>query len=286
MDGEVFTIHQLQDALGLSYQPTYRLIHGYTGKKTVYTGILDKCPAVSPIDATVAETLSGIEIKRREKYFSFDVGIYREWMRQSDVWLKPDDTNGNAEDGNKDDGDDGEDDDFISSSHFRTETAKNENVNGVHNGAHSLKEDSSIDICTDSTGCFYPNAVSFDTPCPPVDGSGSMSDIDENENEPDIPAVHPKIPEQASKNALFGCSSNGKEMKTDEYMKSNKAGTTYPLPGILDHQDFCRSSVSLGHCTLCGEGPAVYQSKAQRAAICEKCYARLVREWNKNEGVV
>ncbi|WP_157199765.1 hypothetical protein [Methanogenium cariaci] len=69
-------------------------------------------------------------------------------------------------------------------------------------------------------------------------------------------------------------------------MKSGRAGTTLPLPGILDHRAFRRSSVSLGHCTLCNNGPAMYHSDTQRASICEKCYARLVREANKEEGGV
>ncbi len=168
MNLEVFTIHQLQDALGFSYQPTYRLLHGYTSKKAVYTGILDKCPAVSLIDATVAEMLGEMEIKRREKYFSFDMAIYREWMRESDVWLEPDDTDGNSDDDNSNDGDDGGDDVFISSSRFRTEKAENENINGGNTDVHSPKEDSSIDICTDSTGCFHTNPVSFDTPVSPM----------------------------------------------------------------------------------------------------------------------
>ncbi|WP_165077646.1 hypothetical protein [Methanogenium sp. MK-MG] len=58
-----------------------------------------------------------------------------------------------------------------------------------------------------------------------------------------------------------------------------------PLPDILDHRDFERSSVILGSCTLCGDGAAVYHSKSQRASICESCYARLVREANRDAGV-
>ncbi|MDE4907745.1 hypothetical protein L0665_03850 [Methanogenium marinum] len=286
MNLEVFTIHQLQDALGFSYQPTYRLLHGYTTKRATYAGILDKCPAVSFIDATVAEMLSGMEIKRREKYFSFDVAIYRDWMRQSDVWLEPDDTDGNSDDDNRDDGDDRGDDVFIFSSRFRTEKAKNEKINGGDTDVHSSKRDSSIDICTDSTGCFHTNPVSFDNPVSPVSGSGCVSDIGGDENEPDKTAYSQAIPEKTMHLHLFGCKSNCKEMKTVEKMKTRQAGTTPPLPGILDHRDFEHSPVSLGHCTLCGDGRAVYQSKAQRAAICEKCYARLVREWNKSEGVV
>ncbi|MDE4908527.1 hypothetical protein L0665_07900 [Methanogenium marinum] len=41
----------------------------------------------------------------------------------------------------------------------------------------------------------------------------------------------------------------------------NKKGRncSLPLPGILDHHEFERSSVSLGHCMLCGDGVAVYR---------------------------
>ncbi len=286
MNLEVFTIHQLQDALGFSYQPTYRLLHGYTSKKATYTGILDKCPAVSLIDATVAEMLSGMEIKRREKYFSFDAAMYREWMRQSDVWLEPGDMDGHSDDDNSDDGDDGDDHVFIFSPRFRTKKAKNENIKGEHNDVHSPKGDNSIDICTDSKGCFHPIPVSFDTSVFPVAGSGCMFDIGVYENELNKTADHPVILKQTTHHPPFGCTSKCNEMKTGENVKTKKGGATLPLPAILDHGDFHRSTVSLGHCTLCGEGSAVYHSDSQQASVCEKCYARLVREWNRGEGVV
>lgn len=68
--------------------------------------------------------------------------------------------------------------------------------------------------------------------------------------------------------------------------QTGRAGVTLPLPGILDHTSFRRSSVTLGSCAICGKGAAVYQSKEQQTSICEACYARLVREWNMSEGVV
>jgi hypothetical protein len=90
MGFEIFTIKQLQDPLGLSYHQTYRLLHGYTNSRATYTGILDKCPALSLIDATVADEHFGIEMKRREHYFSFDYRTYREWMAKADVWIDDD----------------------------------------------------------------------------------------------------------------------------------------------------------------------------------------------------
>lgn len=60
------------------------------GSRASYPGILDKCPAVSPIDATVVEDLYGVTIRKRERHFSFDCDIYREWSTKGDIWLEED----------------------------------------------------------------------------------------------------------------------------------------------------------------------------------------------------
>ena len=56
-------------------------------------------------------------------------------------------------------------------------------------------------------------------------------------------------------------------------------------PGFLNHRLFDRVRGELGCCDICGTGKAVYRSREARANICEGCYARLVREWNRGEGV-
>ena len=58
-----------------------------------------------------------------------------------------------------------------------------------------------------------------------------------------------------------------------------------PLLGVLDHRTFARVKVELGRCDVCGEKKAVYRSREAQAKVCEGCYARLVREWNRGEGV-
>ncbi|MDE4908177.1 hypothetical protein L0665_06085 [Methanogenium marinum] len=273
---EIFTIRQLQQALGLSYQPTYRLLHGYTNNKATYTGILDKCPAVSLIDATVAEEICGIALKRREHYFSFDQEIYREWVEKADVWLDDTDDEGNHSDP----------DDFTPSPGFHPQNEKNGPSGDDCIGAYSSKEVQYRDICTDSKGTLHESAGSFSD----VDTCGGtspcLSDPEVCENEC-ITSEKKQITTSIDKKGNIGQYNCKKETKkTCEKMKINRLpGHTLPLPGILDHRDFERSSVSLGHCTLCGNGPALYQSKNQRASICETCYARLVREWNLSEGV-
>jgi len=58
-----------------------------------------------------------------------------------------------------------------------------------------------------------------------------------------------------------------------------------PLPGVLDHRTFERVKVEIGRCEVCGGKRAVYRSREAQAKVCEGCYARLVREWNRGEGV-
>ena len=113
-----------------------------------------------------------------------------------------------------------------------------------------------------------------------------MGDGRVGENEPDKMADSPLIPIQDANSPPLKKKQKCNRVKTGERVKTKKAGTTLSLPNIIDHQRFQRSAVSLGHCSLCGEGAAMYHSKEQRASICEKCYARLVREWNRGEGVV
>ncbi|KUL02125.1 MAG: Uncharacterized protein XE10_0806 [Methanoculleus marisnigri] len=78
MGVEVFTVRQLQSALGLSYQKTRRLLNGYSSRGTPYSGLLEKCPAISLYDATVTEDGGcGGTVRRREQYFTFDIEVYR-----------------------------------------------------------------------------------------------------------------------------------------------------------------------------------------------------------------
>ena len=58
-----------------------------------------------------------------------------------------------------------------------------------------------------------------------------------------------------------------------------------PLPGVLDHREFVRVRAEIGRCDICRAGKAVYHSREAQTKLCEGCYARLVREWNRDAGV-
>ncbi len=77
----------------------------------------------------------------------------------------------------------------------------------------------------------------------------------------------------------------GKYLCYDCLKAAKRPGKVQPLPGILDHRTFERARGDLGQCDVCGAGKAVYRSDEAQTGICEGCYARLMREWNRGEGV-
>ncbi|GLI45401.1 hypothetical protein [Methanoculleus bourgensis] len=87
MGWEQFTIKMLQEALGLSYHQTYRILHGYSSRGTIYSGLLEKCPAVSFFDTMVTEDVEGYAVRRREHLFSFNRTVYQHWAHGGGVWL-------------------------------------------------------------------------------------------------------------------------------------------------------------------------------------------------------
>ena len=290
LDMQIFTIRQLQDALGFSYYQTYRLIHGYSNSRTTYLGILDKCPAISPIDATIAEEIDGVECRKREHYFSFDRVLYRVWSVQTDVWLAEetdDDDRGNDEDGGggPDDGDGGPSR-CTPAPRLHQKSGDGASEKEGSSSLHFVQEGEREERSTESIGSLHTEEGTDPRPVPSVSGGAPVCDPGAGAKEtPVLAVVRPfENPGSGGQNlrCKHGCNTGGGPAKVQPH---RQAGGIIPLPGVLDHTTFRRSSVCLGNCAICGKGAAVYQSKEQRTAICEACYARLVREWNRSEGV-
>jgi hypothetical protein len=313
MGVEVFTIRQLQSALGLSYQKTYRLLHGYISRGTPYSGLLEKCPAISLYDATVTESDGGgVTVRRREQYFTFDIEVYRAWNEGASVWLDddPDDdsnfsrfqqvysnccqqeTGRNGEDSGNDD----QDPDLDRSRYVpvqqneRTEST-GEDTSGDDRGACVSRI---ADIQKEKATHCGSNGENTSIPTP-LNDSNCCQRAETCCHSP--PAVNPVdyIPLPVEKDepchicgrrptSSLKRGGGGKYLCYD-CLKKGKRPKTQPLPGVLDHRTFCRTKVELGRCDVCGTGKAVYRSREAQAKVCEGCYARLVREWNAGAGV-
>ncbi|MDV2482452.1 hypothetical protein F8E02_10660 [Methanoculleus sp. Wushi-C6] len=321
---EVFTVRQLQSALGLPYQRTYRLLHGYTNNRATYAGLLEKCPAVSYIDATVTGEMIGVgeTVRRREHYFSFDREVYRTWSNSTTVWLDdgPDDRDGGPHG-------------FTFSPGLHQKSGESVNEDPVHDGGDCSIGEICTEICIDQSGNLHRLPGTESLPAGAGDATSGVHEIHSGENIPDIPGQILPIREPAPYGGFSRCKSGCKGVKTSVNVQPSAlvnpadyialpvpkdepchvcgrrptssvrrgGGGTYlcydclkrakwpakaqPLPGVLDHRTFTRTKVEIGRCDICGEKKAVYRSQEAHTRICEGCYARMVREWNGREGV-
>lgn len=85
------TITQLQKATGWSNSTINKLFHGYQSRGQSYTGLLEKCPAISFLDRTVSTGDDGVNTQRRSKVFTWDIYLYESWIQGSSVWVEGDD---------------------------------------------------------------------------------------------------------------------------------------------------------------------------------------------------
>ena len=288
MGVEVFTIKQLQDALGLSYHQTYRLLHGYSNSKASYTGILDKCPAISFIDATVAEELYGVSLKRREHYFSFDAEMYRLWSAKAQIWLEEEEHKEEKEDNNNDHDHDDDKDDHDSSTFspgFHQNSDKNANLEEPENCEQLCNHEISREMHVQDHTCLHSIQEAHSASVHEACGSGRTCVSNHSVKETVNPYSRTRLSNQLQNPLLHVNTGSCKPVKAGAKVPS-RPGKIIPIPGLLDHQDFTRTSVQLGRCGICDQGAAVYRCKDKQVNICEGCYSRLIREWNKEYGIV
>ncbi len=90
-----FTIQDLQRLTGSSYSSIYRTIKGYDSRGKNYTGLLEKCPALSYTDRTVTmNEEDGVSVRRRTEAYAWDPELYRYWASGGACWLDRDPKNG------------------------------------------------------------------------------------------------------------------------------------------------------------------------------------------------
>jgi len=272
---EVFTIKQLQEALGLSYHQVYRILKGYRNGRGTYSGILDKCPAVSYLDATVAEDIYGVEVRHREHYFSFDIGLYKNWTARAEIWLEDE----VGEDRRPDRGTG--DDTFAPS---LPEGGENEREQESSDGTgieedtneRGTSSDTSLHHLSGAHGTLSEDCEGYSGACLPESG--------ENSTGKPVTRSHSGGPELL----------NGSSDFTDKRKVMQKSATgerratpfrVEPLPGLLDHREFTKVKFSSGRCDICRQNAAVYRCAEKQVGVCERCYARMVREWNGGKGV-
>jgi len=80
----------MQEKTTLSYNAIYQVLHGYKSRGLTYSGLLDKCPAISFNDRTVVmDEETGRSVRRRTHAYQFNREMYRLWSSGGSVWLRP-----------------------------------------------------------------------------------------------------------------------------------------------------------------------------------------------------
>jgi hypothetical protein len=98
-DRAEFTIQDLQELTGWPYINIYRALKGYDSRGKNYTGLLEKCPALSFTDRTITVSdEDGISVRRRTEAFAWSRGLYLHWIYGGACWLDRD-LNGGNDDG-------------------------------------------------------------------------------------------------------------------------------------------------------------------------------------------
>ena len=85
-----YSIQDLQRLTGSSYSGIYKSLKGYESRGKNYTGLLEKCPALSFSDRTIT-TLGedGNTVRRRTEAYAWDRELYRQWNGGGACWLDP-----------------------------------------------------------------------------------------------------------------------------------------------------------------------------------------------------
>jgi hypothetical protein len=276
---EVFTIKQLQEVLGLSYHQVYRLLKGYRNGRGSYAGILDKCPAVSYIDATIAEDIYGMEVKHREHYFSFDIGLYKNWTARAEIWLDyevEEDKRRTPGPGSQ-----GNDDTLVPD--LPADGVKEEDADSC---PESDNDEDSTERGTSSDTSFHQLSGTHTKPLEMRDISACACDSGKDENGSTAGPQKSSIASSGLQyNSLLSASICKDVQRRRTGAKREKPFRVDPLPGLLDHRDFVRVKMVSDRCDICQKSSAVFRCAEKNVGVCEGCYARMVREWNEKKGI-
>jgi len=292
MGWESFTVRMLQEATGLSYHQVRRILQGYTARGMTYCGLLEKCPAISVVDATVIDESTGTTVRRHESHFQFDAGRYREWVAELAVWLEDE---GEGEDDSPPPSGDG-------LQHLQPcckggckhECKEVEGDDGGRNGGDFAIGSESAEMDRDGEGSFATNSRSHSSPDP-----APLEEHRDLVHDRGVPCVSGLVANETIENGGLTMNQGKSSAARSSSVKSvctpictplcntgaTVANGVRPLSGVLDPGTFARVRVDLGRCEICDTGKAVYRSREAQTHICEGCYARLVREGNAREGV-
>jgi hypothetical protein len=82
------TISEMQHVTGWSYSVIDQMLHRSVSREYQYSGLLEKCPAISVCDRTlVTDESERTAAHRRAKAYTWDALMYDTWVSDGGCWL-------------------------------------------------------------------------------------------------------------------------------------------------------------------------------------------------------
>ncbi len=265
------TVTELQKTTGWTNSTINKLIHGYRSYGKSYSGLLEKCPAISFLDRTESRGDGGCTTHRRSKAYLWDAGLYEAWMKGGLIWLareeqdhdqiQPGDGGGDAQTGGEVRAEDDQilekiepnDDTSTATSDRRVEEEDaTERVSCI--------QESGVCISSLSSGMFVKTGE-FPThePCCVCGKRQTQYKERAHENRDDGTAT-----------GMLLCSS------CYQRLISREAARMVALPGVIEPDHMVRLQTSTRKCDLCSLMPAVWSDSDSKTHLCDACYQREV----------
>ncbi|PKL65135.1 MAG: hypothetical protein CVV32_05360 [Methanomicrobiales archaeon HGW-Methanomicrobiales-3] len=276
-----FTIQDLQRLTGGSYLSIYRMIKGYDSRGKNYTGLLEKCPAISFTDRTVTLTEeSGYSVRRRTEAFEWDRELYRQWMNGGACWLDHNPKN------------DDDDSSHLSavSAGFSSFSATAENENGTSSVPGSSKEGDCTNNSVLRKGCFQQNRNYGGGPEPETNSTQCLHNLRSAENEKRSPPGTAQSGKRDADRAPGSFSSRTKD--AENVLKTEPCAENKGPPRPVRAKDYKKLEVPEPKtpCGSCGKKGSWYvekltaerrarpKDKQQARRICRSCYNEAVKD--------
>ncbi|WP_321506347.1 hypothetical protein [uncultured Methanoregula sp.] len=276
-----FTIQDLQRLTGGSYLSIYRMIKGYDSRGKNYTGLLEKCPALSFTDRTVtmAEE-TGYSVRRRTEAFEWDRDLYRQWVNGGACWLDPDS------------GEDHDDSPHLSAvtAGFSSFSATAENKTGASCSPGSGKEGDCTNNSVLREGCFQQNRNHGGDLKSEMSSAQCLHIPQSAENEKRSPSK-PARSDKPDSNLAPGSFSSGTN-NAENVLKNNNGAEKPGPPRTIQARDYKKLEIPEPKtpCYSCGKKGSWYVEKytAERRGrhkdlqvarrICRECYNAAVKD--------
>jgi len=278
-----FTTHDIQAISGITNSVVNKILQGYQSRGNIYSGLLEKCPAISYCDRTNTTGDEYEKTSRRARAYQWDMDVYKDWAGIGRVWLEPESN---------------DEDDHLrktpSSAAFRS------------NSADATEQD------TDSNDKSNNNSKIFNSICGKSDLEASKNvQVQEQNVTPALPVSADTISEpvkplensqndKPGKNPLCGNAAEKDQVSADRISDPvkpsnnslNKNSNNNPLPQIdpqqqprfeVEPDDYKKLDPAIrGPCDLCGSRVVDYIEKVTEdrrknrnnlpaRRICKKC---------------